>query len=392
MHTIQPPSLYVEGYRKARLADPWLADVYVKNMMAGDPLADAAAESMAKFDQAKRHRLVEAAMNGDAGVLREAPQALKDLFDALESRPPFQFDPARAMAGTRAFYRHSDMFFVALVMSSLLAGLTEGMAKAFYITGRTAGNLRRVRQNTRHIVEVTLPGGLERHGDGWKLTVRIRLVHAQMRHLFLNSGYWDVPAEGVPLNMSHMALGATGFSSANLEAVRKLGVRLTPEERDGYMHIWQYVTWLLGVPEELLISSVEQGERLRRVSRLCELPPKEKAKAAAHGYINTVPEILDVTDPAKRKSLLNGVYKVSRALVGNELADSLDYPKGSAFGILPLLRAQRRMKIILSKVLPGAAPFALDNFSGMLQRSVYDDAGISYRMPDAVNDRDSSKW
>lgn len=46
-----------------------------------------------------------------------------------------------------------------LVMSSLLTGLTEGMVKAFYITGRTTGNLRRVRQNTRHIIEMTLPHG-----------------------------------------------------------------------------------------------------------------------------------------------------------------------------------------------------------------------------------------
>ena len=392
MVAIWPPSRYVEGYEKAREVDPVLADAYVRNMMVGDPLADAAMESIAGVDQNARHRLVEAVMNGDADGTREAPQPLKDFFDALESSPPFQFDPERAMAGTRAFYRYSDMFFVGLVMSSLLTGLTEGMAKAFYITGRTAGNLRRVRQNTRHIVEVTLPNGLDRYGDGWKLTVRIRMIHAQLRRLLLDSGEWDVPVEGVPLNMAHMALAATGFSSANLEAVHKLGVRLTEEERDGFMHIWHYVTWLLGVPEELLFSSVEEAEHLRRISHLCELPPGEMAKTVAHGYINTVPDILEITDPAKKKKLLNDVYKASRALIGNELADTIDYPRQSTFGILALVRAQRRMKMILSNVLPSASPLSLENFAGMLQRSVYDDVGISYRMPDAVRDVDSSKW
>ena len=392
MVAIQPPSLYGEGYKKAREVDPVLADAYIRNMMVGDPLADAAMESMATVDQTKRHRLIEAGMNGDSQELRGAPPALKTFFDALDGAPPFRFDPERAMVGTRAFYRYSDMFFVGLVMSSLLTGLTEGMAKAFYITGRTAGNLRRVRQNTRHIVEVTLPDGLRRYGDGWKHTVRIRMIHAQIRRLLLGSGEWDVPAEGVPLNMAHMALAGTGFSSANLEAVRKLGVQLTEEERDGVMHIWHYVTWLLGVPEELLFSSVGGGEHLRRISHLCELPPGEMAKTVAHGYINTVPEILDVTDPGKQKKLLNTVFKASRALIGNELADTIDYPKQSTLGVLALVRAQRKVKIILSKVLPRATPFALDNFAGMLQRSVYDDIGISYRMPDAVKDRDSSKW
>ena len=79
-------------------------------------------------------------------------------------------------------------------------------------------------------------------------------------------------------------------------------------------------------------------------------------------------------------------------MVGDPLADTLDYPKQSSFGVLALLRAQRRMRVILSKVLPGATPLVLDNFAGMLQRSVYDDVGISYRMPDAVRDIDSSKW
>lgn len=217
-------------------------------------------------------------------------------------------------------------------------------------------------------------------------------MEADSAHLLLNSGQWDVPAEGVPLHASHMALAATGFSSANLEAVRKLGVRLTEAERDGYMHIWHYVAWLLGVPDELRFSSVEEGEHLRRISHLCELPPQETAKAVAHGYINTVPEILGVTEPAPQKKLLNDVFRASRALIGNELADTLDYPKQSTLGVLALVRAQRRMKIILSRVLPGATPLAFENFAGMLQRSVYDDVGISYRLPDAVRDVDSSEW
>jgi hypothetical protein len=84
--------------------------------------------------------------------------------------------------------------------------------------------LRRVKQNTRHLVDITLPGGLDRLGDGWKLTIRIRLIHAQVRRLLLNSHHWDAE-EGLPLHMAHMALASTGFSAINLQAVRKLGLR-----------------------------------------------------------------------------------------------------------------------------------------------------------------------
>lgn len=392
MNRIQPPSLYIEGYRKARRLDPALADAYVENTMVGDPLADAAAESLAGFDQNTRHRLVNAAMNDDAEGMREAPDALREFFAALEGRSAFAFDPDRATVGTRAFYKYSDMFFVALVLGSLVTGLTEGMAKAFHITGRTVGNLRRVRQNTRHLIEITLPGGLDRQGDGWKVTIRIRMIHAQMRRLLLRSGEWDVAAEGVPLNMAHMALAATGFSSENLRLVRKLGVRLTDEERDGFMHIWHYVTWLLGVPEPLLFSNEEEGAHLRRISHLCELPPGEMAAEVAGGYINTVPDLTGVTDLRKREKLMGDLFRVSRALVGDQLADALNYPRSSAFGMLTVVKMQRIMKLVLSKVVPGRTPLATENFFGMLQRSVYDDVGISYRMPDAVKDEESSPW
>ncbi len=389
---IHPPTSYIVGHERAREADPDLADAYVEHTRIGDPPADAAMEALADVDQATRHRLIAAGMERDEEGMRDAPAALRDFFNAVDGPPPFEFDPEKARVGARAFHRYSDLFFVGLVLASLVTGLSEGLAKGFYITGRTAGNLRRVKQNTRHLVEITLPGGLDRFGDGWKLTVRIRLIHAQVRRLLLDSSEWDVPAEGVPLHMAHMALASTGFSAINLQAVRRLGLRLTEEERDGFMHMWRYVTWLLGVPDRLLFRNEDDALHLRRIAHLCERPPGPTAVEVAHGYINTVPELLGVTDPAKRRKLMSVLLKTSRALIGNNLADAFDYPRQSTVGVLKLVRIQRRLQIIRSRIVPGAEPHSVTNFAGMLQRSVYDDIGISYRMPDAVKDAESSRW
>ena len=386
------PSLYIDGYERAKAVDPVLADAYIKSTLVADPLADAATASLAEFSQGRSHRLIEAGMNGDEEAMREAPDALREFFSELDRPPPFDYDPQKASARSRVFYKYSDLFFVGLVLDSLVTGLSEGLAKAFHITGRTEGNLRRVRQNTRQLVEITLPGGMDRQGDGWKLTVRIRLIHAQVRKLMLDSGEWDVPAEGLPLNMAHMALAATGFSAIQLQSARKLGVPLTEEESDGYMHIWHYVTWLLGVPEELLFETEEEAMRLRKVAKLCEQPPGKMAAEVAHGYIGTVPELLGIVEPAKQKRLFNALYRTSRALMGNELADALDFPKQSTVGALGFVRMQRKAKILYSKVVPGALSHDYKNFAGMLQRSVYDDTGISYRMPDAIKDTASTPW
>ena len=371
--------------------DPDLADAYVTNTLVGDPLADAVMRSLADLEPARSHHLINAGMQGDEEGMRDAPDALKEFFAELDRPPPFEFDPVRAAVGARAFYKHSDLFFVGLVLDSLVTGLSEGLSKGFYITGRTAGNLRRVRQNTRQLIEITLPGGMERHGDGWKLTVRIRLIHAQMRQLLLRSGEWDVPVEGVPLHMAHMSLAATGFSAIQLQSARKLGVPLAAEEGDGFMHIWRYATWLLGVPETLLFDSEEEALHLRKIAKACELPPGPMAVEVAHGYINTVPELLGITAPSKQKRLLSALFRTSRALMGHELADTLKFPKQSTVGALAFVRMQRRFKILWSKV-PGALSHDFNNFSGMMQRSAYDDTGISYRMPDAVKDTEATPW
>ncbi len=387
------PLAYRPGYDKARSFDAALADIYLENTMVGDPLADAAVASLADFDHARSHKLINACMERDEKLMSSAPPELRSFFDALEDMPrSVVFDPEIAIVGSRAFYKYSDMFFVGLVLASLITGLTEGLSKAFYITGRTAGNLRRVKQNTRHVAEVTLPGGLERTGDGWKLTVRIRLIHAQVRRLLLDSDEWDVAYEGVPVHMSHMALASTGFSAANLAAVQKLGIKLTAEEKAGFMHIWRYVAWLLGVPETLLFETEEQAERLRKISRLVEREPGKMAVGVAHGYINTVPEILGVTEPKKQERLLRLLLRTSRALIGNELADQLAFPKQSTFGALAFVRLERRLKIIASNVLPWKNSHDLDNFTGLMQRSVYDDIGFNYRMPDAIKDTDATPW
>lgn len=385
------PALYAQNYAEAREASPELADAYVQHTVAGDPLADAAIGALAAPGAESTSRILEAAMNEDQDGMRGAPDEVWEFFSALDSSP-FEFDPALALKGSRAFYEYSDLFFVGLVLESLITGLTEELSKPFYITGRTAGNLRRVRQNTRHIVEVTLPGGLARGGDGWKLTVRIRLVHAQLRRLLLDSGDWDVATEGMPLHMAHMSLAATGFSAANLQAVRKLGVELTHEESAGFMHLWRYVTWLLGVPESLLFSTEAEAAQVRRIAHLLESPPGDKATAVAHGYIKTVPELIGITEPAKQSRMLSALFRTSRALIGGELADALDYPKQSTHGALAFVRMQRRAQMLRAKVTPGASSHRFNNFAGMMQRSVYDDAGISYRLPDAVKDTESGDW
>ena len=385
------PSDYEPGYEKACALDPKLAKTYVEHTQIGDPLADAAAEALAEIEREKSHQLITAGMEEDEAGFKDAPEALKKFFDHV-SNPPFVFDPDKAMVASKAFYKDSDMFFLGLALNTLI-GLTEGLSKPFYVTGRATSNLRRFRQNTRHLLEITLPGGLDRFGEGWKLSVRIRIIHAQLRRLLSDSDEWDVAAEGTPLHAAHMALGITGFSAINLHAARRLGVPLTKEECDGFMHIWHYTAWLMGIPDVFLSHFHDEDDALylRKIAHACEVPPGEKATAVAHGYVDAIPALLHISDPVEKRKLYDVLYRVARILLGDHLADTFGFPKRPTFGILQLLRMQRNLKRFLYKVMPSKS-FIGDNFADLLRQAAYDDAGINYRMPDALKEAQSSPW
>ena len=107
-------------------------------------------------------------------------------------------------------------------------------------------------------MEIFLPGGLERYADGWKLSVRIRLVHAQIRRLLVRSHDWDADAWGMPLSAAHVGLAAADFSARMLMHSERMGAAFSKEEREGFMQVWRYSAHLMGVPETILFKDVKR--------------------------------------------------------------------------------------------------------------------------------------
>src|SRR5690606_26484721 len=146
---------------------------------------------------------------------------------------------------------HSEMFIGAFVGAVLIEGFSTLISQSFCITGRLVDQgVTRLKQNNRHVIEIFLPGGLERGGDGWKLSVRVRLMHARVRRLLSRSPDWDRAAWGAPLSAAHIGFATACFSGLLLTRARMLGVELNDEERDSFMMIWRYSGLLMGVPEE----------------------------------------------------------------------------------------------------------------------------------------------
>lgn len=102
--------------------------------------------------------------------------------------------------------------------------------------GDLASGWERVaKRRAGHFIEIMLSGALGRDNDGWKLSVRIRLVHAQVRRLLRRYGEWDAAVFGTPLSAAHMGLSSANFSASMLQEAQRLGAKLDPEARVAFM-------------------------------------------------------------------------------------------------------------------------------------------------------------
>ena len=380
------PSAYVEGHVKAAAIDKRRADIYIRHTRIGDPLADAAVKDLALLPRAEASRFIQAGMDQNEDVFRNAPKSLRDLFS--EPEPPWlDYDAFRP--GTRAFLANVVNVFVAFVAGTLIDGFSTLISESFFQTGRVFDyGVRRLRQNNRHQVEIFWPEGLQRDGEGWKLSVRIRLVHAQVRYLLSQSPEWDFKSHGTPISAAHMGFALACFSARTLKHSETLGAVYTQEERESFCAVWRYAGHLMGVPDAMLYTDEEDALRWYEIGSACEPPPGEHAVIMVHALINSAPLVVGTTDPAARAKLVEKtIYPVCRFLIGKDLADKLNIPKSGRL----------RMRLALLE-------FRLDNALGKLLRrgnnglvaafgaSMYEDVGLRYDMPDHVRADESSYW
>ena len=165
---MQIPSSYQPGYKEALQTDPDLAKTYIQHTLIGDADADALIDAISDFDYEQQGEIIRAGMNLDEEKLRDAPQAVRVFFEKVGT-PPAWFDPESVYPGCRGFQAYSDLFLTSFVVDIIVQGFTTLISQSFFTTGRlTDQGVRRLKQNIRHLLEIMLPGGLERYGEGWK--------------------------------------------------------------------------------------------------------------------------------------------------------------------------------------------------------------------------------
>ena len=145
--------------------------------------------------------------------------------------------------------------------------------------------------------------------------------------------------------------------------------------------------------EQLSALEPEEAHRLIEIGTVCEPAPGTESVVLANSLLNAAPLLVGITERPARRKLVKYVYTVSRALIGKTLADQLEYPRRPTFGVLLWLRLQDRFQRVMTRLFPGRVRDSnFNKFTQLLEISTFDEAGISYRLPDSVYAEESNQW
>ena len=173
-----------------------------------------------------------------------------------------------------------------------------------------------------------------------------------------------------------------------LEHAALVGAVFNEDEQASVMQVWRYAGTVMGVPDDILFVDRNHARRIFEMAHLCEPEPDSDAAAMANALIGAIPLTAGIEGEREQRKVMKLAYRLSRSLIGKELADQLEFPKMNTVGSLAAFRVRQR----LQRFIQGRQKVRLTNFSQMLDISVYDRPDDRYRMPDHYLSARSNPW
>jgi ER-bound oxygenase mpaB/B'/Rubber oxygenase, catalytic domain len=162
------------------------------------------------------------------------------------------------------------------------------LADVLHIAGQLEAHTEhRVRQTAAMIFPVMMRGGLMGDsGNGLAQILKVRLIHATIRHLILRGNPqtvqhaapalqisapargmhdalmrhgWEVKRQGLPCNQTELAYTLLTFGYVFLKGMRTIGQGLAREDEEAYLHAWNVMGHVLGIQSERMAQQMDDA-------------------------------------------------------------------------------------------------------------------------------------
>ena len=310
-----------------------------KLLMQGDPLDDALADWAQDIGFMQARALLDKVLDEGIEAVPEAPAFLKDLFAHLDAEPAW-LDWELLELGQRAIVRTGIVGTLIMRDMALMGGYgNSAINKPLVFTGALAdGAARRTSETRAFAVEATRPGSLGRYGKGFKTTIWVRFLHAVLRRRIRSHPDWRDNEWGIPINQGDMLATNLAFSVVYLTGMRALGFRYRRREREGIIHLWRYLGYLMGINEDILVTNERDGLRIIYTLLISQPEADDDTRTLAHALMNEPYEVMGTGRFARLRAEIevrvhNGV---SHFFLGGDAYNNLGLPKNRRWTWVPL--------------------------------------------------------
>lgn len=259
------------------------------------------------------------------GAEDSVPEVLHDYLQQAAHLPDWA-DPAKVARAEELFMSHGALSCTLLFCASLPeCYVLPQLASVLHIAGQLEAHTEhRIRQTAAMVFPVMLRGGLmSPQGTGVAQVLKVRLIHATIRHLILRGNPaqvrgrvprrqrgtpssmhqamadhgWDVEATGVPCNQIELAYTLLTFSYVFLRGMRQLGLRLSSEDEEAYLHAWNVMGHVLGIRREWMAHTMDEAaalfDRIQARARTVIVTPDARP-ALGRALMNTMANTIHV--------------------------------------------------------------------------------------------------
>jgi hypothetical protein len=238
-------------------------------------------------------------LNGDLDGWRASPGLPAEMAAALED----YVAKARVLPdwADAARIARAEVLFMEMSMASCTLLFCASLPQCYVMPDlaavlHAAGELEqhtdyRVRATAAMIFPVMMHGGLTAPaGGGVAQAIKVRLIHAMIRHLVLRGDVadalvaprrvprllarggtmpqvlyahgWDIDRLGLPCNQEELAYTLLTFNYVFLQGLRRLGLGLRKRDEEAYMHTWNVLGYVLGIEPGLMTDTMSDGARM----------------------------------------------------------------------------------------------------------------------------------
>lgn len=280
------------------------------------------ATSLLQYQDAKQHRLDQQQAQLDTRTIDQ----LIDRYQIYQQWPTW-YDHRLAQVGANAYRRYPFLLVWLLRNVALMAGYSVPALSLplLYTKALTEKALPRLMRTYQFILAVSEPDALSIGGAGWRQCIQVRQIHAQVRHQLVQEG-WDQHYWGVPLNQTDMIATHLQFSLLIMRGYQILGARLSTEEAQGILHLWQLASYWLGVDIQRIPHNETQAWQWLYTYLATQRLDFETGRPLAQA-LHDLPTQLMGEDNRRAQWVEAVNASVTRVFVGDDIGDGLQLPK-----------------------------------------------------------------